>query len=811
MASPGGRLFFMRLKFVQNASIKVRLLGLGVLSLLILLALFATTRWSDWRVEQADRAIDSAQQVIQQANNSIDQSARFKDELNRLQQDVMQMRLLEKRFLQTHQADLTVRFKELAQQLSTGLQALQLNQIDLEARSYSDTFAERVRLAAEHEALNSQMTEPLKLSEQRLTDILAALEAKQSRMQMDGGKLKDEELEMMNVVRDCRIVFLRLQSLQQQFLSTGDQKCVDQYRQVAQEDAHAGLRSLHEFSIALGDTNFVKASQDIGESLDTFLKGIGQLLTISGNERQLEVRLDTAGENMLKAASQELAVANQKVEGMKAGAVQANLQMQSARTSAAKTKHSAAVTIVTLVLTAILAGALLNFAIITSINHALQEMIQRLIGSVTQTAKAAAQVAGTSKSLADGASAQAASIEETGASLEVLATMTQRNAEHASKSTVLAREARSAADRGAEDVQVMDMAMMALKSSSSDISKIIKTIDEIAFQTNILALNAAVEAARAGQAGAGFAVVAEEVRRLAQRSAQAARETATKIEGAIQNSAQGIEISVKVAEVLNEIVDKTRKVDELVAEVASASQEQTQGIKQINAAVMEVDRVTQSNAANSEESSASAAELQAQAEVMQQAVNELMCLVGGRQFQAALAEMEATKTSTSVHSLQQTGVIHWDEALMATGVASVDREHRELIRLINELHASCLRGTAKENLMQQLDFLGKYAQNHFGDEERVMDQHHCPAAGKNKAAHAKFLKDYQQLVAMAQSDGATSNLVIQLKQMLADWLATHICKIDANLRGCHPPEPYQTSAKKERRSEIPLEEHSANF
>jgi hemerythrin-like metal-binding protein len=799
----------MRLKFIQNTSIKVRLLGLGVLSLLILLALFATTRWSDWRVAQADRAMDAAQQVIQQADASIDQSARFKDELNGRQQEVMQLRLLEKRFLQTHQAELAARFKELAQQLATGLQALQLDQIGQTARGYREAFAERVELAAEHDALNARMTEPLKRSEQRLTEVLAELEAKQSQIQMDGGKLKDDELEMMNVVRDCRIVFLRLQSLQQQFISTGDQKYVDQYRQVAQEDARAGLRSLREFSIALNNTNFTKASQDIGESLDVFLKGIGQLLTISGRERQLEAGLDVAGESMLKAAGQELAVANQKVEGLKTGSVQAHQQMQLARTSANGTKHSATVTIIVIVLTAILAGALLNFAIITSINHALQEMIQRLMGSVTLTARASAQVAASSKSLADGASAQAASIEETGASLEELASMTQRNAEHAAKSTGLAREARSAADRGAEDVQVMDLAMNALKASSADISKIIKTIDEIAFQTNILALNAAVEAARAGESGRGFAVVAEEVRQLAQRSAQAARETATKIEGAIQNSAQGIEISVKVAEVLNEIVDKTRKVDELVAEVASASQEQTQGIKQINAAVAEVDKVVQSNAANSEESSASAAELQAQAEVMQQAVNELMCLVGGQRFQAALAD--ASATASSVHSLQQTGVIHWNEELMATGVASVDREHRELIQLINELHVSCLRGTTGDGLMRQLDFLGKYAQKHFSNEEQAMDQRHCPMAGKNKAAHAKFLKDYQQLVALAQSGGATSKVAIQLKRMLADWLATHICQVDTALRDCHSPEPYKTSAKKDRRAEIPLEQPPQSF
>jgi methyl-accepting chemotaxis protein len=177
--------------------------------------------------------------------------------------------------------------------------------------------------------------------------------------------------------------------------------------------------------------------------------------------------------------------------------------------------------------------------------------------------------------------------------------------------------------------------MEAIKVSSDDIAKIIKTIDEIAFQTNILALNAAVEAARAGEAGMGFAVVADEVRNLAQRSAQAAKETAGKIEGAIAKTSQGVEISATVAQTLKDIVTKVRQVDELVAEVASASREQTQGISQINSAVSQMDKVTQSNAASAEESAAAAQELNSQAAAMKESVNKLLELVGGAPKAAA--------------------------------------------------------------------------------------------------------------------------------------------------------------------------------
>jgi methyl-accepting chemotaxis protein len=170
--------------------------------------------------------------------------------------------------------------------------------------------------------------------------------------------------------------------------------------------------------------------------------------------------------------------------------------------------------------------------------------------------------------------------------------------------------------------------MDAIKASSYDIAKIIKTIDEIAFQTNILALNAAVEAARAGEAGAGFAVVADEVRNLAQRSAQSAKETATKIEEAITKSEYGVKISEKVAQSLHAIAEKTRKVDSIVAEIATASNEQNQGVHQVNLAIGQMDKVTQSNASSAEETASAAEELNAQALSLKDAVVELSKLVG---------------------------------------------------------------------------------------------------------------------------------------------------------------------------------------
>jgi methyl-accepting chemotaxis protein/methyl-accepting chemotaxis protein-1 (serine sensor receptor) len=252
--------------------------------------------------------------------------------------------------------------------------------------------------------------------------------------------------------------------------------------------------------------------------------------------------------------------------------------------------------------------------------------------TLTQTAegvfRAAQEVSRASQSLSQGATEQAASLEETSASMEEMASMTRQNAEHSHTAATLMTEVDAKVQGSNKALANMVASMASIQESSQQVAKIIKTIDEIAFQTNILALNAAVEAARAGDAGMGFAVVADEVRNLAQRSAQAARDTAGLIEASMVKTDAGSKTVDQVAEAITAITASVTSVKTLVEEVSHASRQQSQGIDQVAQAISQMEKVTQSTAATAEESAAASEVLTSQADGAMQIVGRLEILVG---------------------------------------------------------------------------------------------------------------------------------------------------------------------------------------
>ncbi len=364
--------------------------------------------------------------------------------------------------------------------------------------------------------------------------------------------------------------------------------------------------------------------------IDTGMNAIRYFRPIKLTQECLLCHGDPANSKKLWGNDQGLDITGSTMENWKVGQVHGAFEivqtLDGAQAQLAGAMWKGAGLIVGLV--AVSAGVVF-FLVTRIVVRPTEAIVTNLTSGSDQLASASGQVSSASQSLAQGASEQAASLEETTSALEEMSSMTKKNAETAREAATIATQTRASADKGAQAMDRMGVAIGEIQRSAAETAKIIKVIDEIAFQTNLLALNAAVEAARAGEAGKGFAVVAEEVRNLAMRSAEAAKNTSALIEGSVQSSRNGVSMAQEVAQTLSEITNSVAKVDAMVGEIAAASREQATGIEQVNMAMSQMDKVTQSNAAAAEESASAAEELSSQAVELHSVVASLQSLVGG--------------------------------------------------------------------------------------------------------------------------------------------------------------------------------------
>jgi methyl-accepting chemotaxis protein/methyl-accepting chemotaxis protein-1 (serine sensor receptor) len=447
---------------------------------------------------------------------------------------------------------------------------------------------------------------------------------------------------------DVNVQTTELVSIDRAMLLRGmmkDRAFVEKYNQEFLE-AHARAKKDLEQVLILAQEDERKLPQDLLDALPASLQGHETVHRLAVEqpdaaytafvEKVLPVlkRISTGGDKLAEAEKAAMAA--------------------DAQNATAAVARSRVVVIVVIVLNLVVGIAVVF--VVRGINNRLRHAVQDLDMGAGQVASAAGQVAGSSQSLAQGASEQAASIEETSASNEEIHSMARRNTDNSKSAVELVTQSKVKFGEANDLLQQLVTAMGEINASSDKISKIIKVIDEIAFQTNILALNAAVEAARAGEAGMGFAVVADEVRNLAQRCAQAAKDTAALIEESIAKSNEGKVKTDKVADAISAVAKQMIEIKTLVDEVNLGSQEQTRGIEQIGKAITQMEQVTQKNAANAEESASAAEELTAQSQTLYTIVEDLDVMVGGAAGEGAHQNPAADRSPVPKAS-RRTGVV----------------------------------------------------------------------------------------------------------------------------------------------------------
>jgi methyl-accepting chemotaxis protein len=459
----------------------------------------------------------------------------------------------------------------------------------------------------------------------------------------------DHTVKRLGLVMQIETELERLYATQPALIMAGfmNDKALVESRKLATAEAIAEVNgSISSFRAEGTTDDDRKAIVELMTDLDGWTRANDEVtkLVVAGNAAEA-AKIAIKNGDSFKTQSR---TSTDEIVGREQEELQTDIEAVKARTASVRVMVFAGV------LTALVVAGLAVRSMVGA-NRSLWAQSQELREGTEHVVAAAGHVATSAQGLSQASTHQAASLQETSASMEEMASMTRKNAENAIQAAELATDVASQVRSANDALSDMVASMTAIRESSNKVAKIIKVIDEIAFQTNILALNAAVEAARAGEAGMGFAVVAGEVRNLAQRSAQAAKDTASLLEESIARSQEGTGRVEQVAYAIASITDNVARVKGMVEEVRQASGQQAQGIDQVTQAIAQMESVTQTTAATAEESAAASEELNAQAEQSMAVVRRLEMLVNGRVASAEAARAGSRGSRTGAAAKPKSG------------------------------------------------------------------------------------------------------------------------------------------------------------